>query len=105
MRPEITGETENGKSMNDVRRLLPRKSYLETAQAAATPNAEFKGTAMSAVMTVSLMEESASGSPSASHAASRPFSSAAENTVMSGSSRNKTTKAMVTPTSVQRVSG
>ena len=46
--------------------LLPRKSNLAMAQAAATPNTRFSGTAMPAAISVSLMADSASGSMMAS---------------------------------------
>ena len=37
-RPEITGLTENGRSINVIRKVLPRKSNFVIAQAAITPN-------------------------------------------------------------------
>ncbi|MNU11301.1 hypothetical protein D3C72_2590430 [compost metagenome] len=45
-----------------VKNALPRNSYLAMHHAAATPNTRFSGTAMSAVISVSLMADQASGS-------------------------------------------
>ena len=45
-RPAITGDTENGRSMSVTSRLLPRKSNLVTAQAAASPKAALSGSEM-----------------------------------------------------------
>ena len=39
IRPEITGETENGRSISVISRRLPRNSNFAIAHAAATPNA------------------------------------------------------------------
>ena len=57
-----TGETENGRSMKVSSTLLPRKSNLAIAQAAATPNTRFNGTAMTAAVSVNQMADTASGS-------------------------------------------
>lgn len=65
IRPATTGEMENGRSIKVVKNALPLNSYLAIHHAAATPKTRFKGTAISAVISVSLMEEIASGSPSA----------------------------------------
>ena len=48
MRPEMTGETLNGRSISVSSRLLPQKSYLAMSHAAATPKAKFRGTTMPA---------------------------------------------------------
>src|SRR6478736_2702028 len=66
IRPEITGETLNGKSTTVISTLLPQKSYLETSQAAAIPNKTLSGTAMPAVSNVSRMASSVSSCVSAS---------------------------------------
>ena len=58
----MTGETENGRSISVVSTLLPRKSNLAIAHAAATPNVRFSGTAMAAASSVSLIADTASGS-------------------------------------------
>ena len=51
--PETTGDTENGRSISVVRKLLPQNSYLATHQAAATPNTRLSGTAITATSSVS----------------------------------------------------
>ena len=53
IRPAITGDTENGRSISVISTLLPRKSNLAIAQAAATPNTRLSGTAIAAVSSVS----------------------------------------------------
>ncbi len=63
--PEITGDTANGRSISVISTLLPRNSNLAMAQAAATPNTRFAGTAMAATSRVSCMAATASGSVSA----------------------------------------
>ena len=57
-----TGDTENGRSISVIRNCLPRKSYFAIAQAAATPNTTFSGTAIAAASSVSRIADSASGS-------------------------------------------
>ena len=47
-RPEITGDTANGRSISVISTLLPRKSNLAIAQAAARPNTRFSGTQIAA---------------------------------------------------------
>jgi hypothetical protein len=68
--PEITGDTENGRSINVVNRLLPLNSKRVIAQAAATPNTVFNGTVTNAVNKVSLIADSVSASD---NAASSPY--------------------------------
>ena len=58
----MTGETANGRSISVISRLLPRNSNLAIAQAAATPKTRFSGTAMAAVINVSLIACQAAGS-------------------------------------------
>ena len=65
IRPAITGETENGRSISVISRLLPRNSNLAIAQAAATPKTRLSGTAIAAASSVSRIAASASGSTSA----------------------------------------
>ena len=65
IKPEITGETENGKSIKVVNRLLPLKSKRVTAQAAARPKIVFNGTVTNAVNSVSLRAAKVSGSDKA----------------------------------------
>ena len=42
MRPETTGDTENGRSIRVIRKVLPRNSNLAIAQAAASPKTRFE---------------------------------------------------------------
>ena len=62
MRPEITGETEKGRSMSVLSTLLPANSNLAIAHEAASPNTTLAGTAIAATRRVSSMAASASGS-------------------------------------------
>src|SRR6478609_9210886 len=83
-KPEITGETLNGKSTMMTSTLLPKKSYLEMSQAAATPNTTFSGTAMLAVSSVSRMASSVSSWASAAQYGPAPLENAETNTVAIG---------------------
>jgi hypothetical protein len=58
----MTGETENGKSINVSKKLLPRNSNFAIAQEAATPKIKLAGTAIAAVINVKRIADSASGS-------------------------------------------
>src|SRR5690606_6407873 len=89
IRPTMTGDTENGKSIRVVSRCLPRNSNLAIAQAAATPNTRFSGTEITAVSKVSLIAERASGSDKACQYTSAPLRKASTNTASKGSSRKK----------------
>ena len=60
--PEITGETAIGRSMSVISRCFPGNSNFAIAQAAAMPKARLSGTAMPAVMRVSLIADRVSGS-------------------------------------------
>ena len=62
IKPAITGETENGRSIKVVKIDFPRKLNLATDHAAATPNTTFNGTAIAAVSKVSLTADKVSGS-------------------------------------------
>ena len=62
MRPETTGETENGRSIRVISRLLPLNSNLAIAHEAARPNATFAGTEIAATVSVSLIAACASAS-------------------------------------------
>ena len=62
IRPEMTGETANGRSISVISRFLPRKSNLAIAHAAATPKTRLSGTAMAAVEQRQPDRASASGS-------------------------------------------
>jgi len=57
----VSGETVKGKSMSVSRMFRPGKRNLAMAHAAATPNTVFSGTAIAAVMSVSLMAAAVSG--------------------------------------------
>ena len=65
-KPAITGETENGRSIKVINRLLPRNSNFAIAHEAARPNTTFNGTAIAATSKVRRMADQASGSASAS---------------------------------------
>src|SRR6478609_1139584 len=93
MRPEMTGETAKGRSMSVIRRLLPRKLYLAMSHEAARPKTRLAGTAIAAVVSVSLIALSASGSVNAAKNAPKPLRSASVNTAASGSRRKQATKA------------
>jgi len=102
MSPEITGDTENGRSMSVIRKLFPLKSNLAMAQAAATPNTRFRGTLIPAAMRVSLIAARASGSLIAAKYAPTPFSRAWEKTEAKGTTRNSPRKAKTIPVNTQR---
>ena len=61
MRPETTGDTENGRSMSVTSTDLKRKSNLAIAQLAASPMTILSGTAIAATVSVSFSADSASG--------------------------------------------
>ena len=58
----MTGDTENGRSISVISKLLPGKLNLAMAHAAATPNTRLSGTAIAAVSSVRRIAASASGS-------------------------------------------
>src|ERR1700722_7090219 len=89
IRPAMTGETANGRSMSVIKVLLPRNSNLAIAQAAATPKTKLNGTAMAATTSVNLTAAQAMGSAIAAMYAPTPLASACANTVSSGSTRNR----------------
>ena len=60
-RPETTGETENGRSISVISRLLPRNSNLAIAQAADKPKTRLSGTAMAATRSVRRIADCVSG--------------------------------------------
>ena len=70
-------------------------------QAAATPNAAFKGTAIAATVSVSFIAETASGSRIAERYFGRPLEKASWNTTNSGS----TTSAAITAAEASTRSG
>src|SRR3954465_15796941 len=88
----MTGDTANGRSMSVISRLLPRKLYLAMSHEAATPNTRLAGTAIAAVVSVSLIALTASGSVNAAKNAPKPLRNASVNTATSGSTRKQATK-------------
>src|SRR5690606_838810 len=100
--PAITGETEKGRSIRVTRYFLPRNSNRAIAQAAATPNTRFRGTAIAAAISVSHIDARASGSEIAAQYSSKPLCSASWNTVASGSSRNSAKKPIAMPINSRR---
>src|SRR3979490_1180095 len=97
--PEITGLTENGRSISEIRKVLPRKSNLAIAQAATIPNTRLRLTEIAATNSVSLIADSASGSDSAEKYAPTPLEKACANTTTSGS----TTKTMRKTTAIAMI--
>jgi len=65
IRPEMTGDTEKGRSIRVMRAFLPRNRNLVIAHAAQTPKMVLRGTAISAVVSVRRSAARASGSRSA----------------------------------------
>jgi hypothetical protein len=82
--PDITGETAKGKSINEVRMLLPLKLNFAISHDAAIPKIILQGTAIKAVNNVSFIAEKVSGSAIEFIYASHPFSNAFTNTNVSG---------------------
>src|ERR1700730_4348692 len=60
-KPEVTGETENGRSIKEMRAVLPGKSNLAIVQEAARPNIKLAGTAIAATNRVSWIADWAAG--------------------------------------------
>ena len=58
----MTGETEKGRSIRVISRLLPLNSNFAMAQEAVRPKMTFRGTAIAATVKVSRIAASASGS-------------------------------------------
>src|SRR5690606_26961406 len=102
IRPAMTGETENGRSINVTRMLLPRNSYLLTHQAAAMPNTRLSGTEMPTAINVSFSAAIASGSKMAPKKVPRPCLSPSLSTITSGSSKNSANTAQAAPISAMR---
>ena len=93
-RPETTGDTENGRSISVISRLLPRKSNLAIAQAAARPKTGLSGTAIAATSSVSRIAATRVGLGERREIARRrPCASASANTTASGSDRNSAEEA------------
>src|SRR3954451_1196103 len=104
-RPEITGLTENGRSISEIRNVLPRNSNFVIAQAAIKPNTRLRLTEIAATVSVNRIAESASGSVSAEKYAPIPLENASANTTTSGSTTNTVRKvtalAMMAPRTSQ----
>ena len=88
--------------MSVMSTLFPQNSNLLIAQAAATPNRVFSGTASTATSKVRRMEAKASASMTEEKYTFQPFSSACEKTASSGTRRKKARKASVAPMSMKR---
>ena len=84
IRPTMTGDTENGRSISVVSNCLPRKSNLAINHAAATPNTRLSGTATAATISVNLSAAMASGCTMASRYGAKPRRSASTNTAIKG---------------------
>ncbi|MCY1448069.1 hypothetical protein D9M71_647160 [compost metagenome] len=82
--------------------LLPRKVYLLTHQAALTPNTRFSGTEITTASRVSFSADNASGSKIASKKVPKPFFSACDTTITSGSSRNRANTSQPRPIRIRR---
>src|SRR5690242_18119750 len=91
MRPAITGDTENGRSINVISTVLPRNSYLAIAQAAATPKATLAGTAVAATTKVSRIAANPSGSAMPATNAPAPLRNASVKTTATGNARKTVT--------------
>src|SRR3954469_24856580 len=87
IKPEITGETLNGRSTTVIRILLPQKSYFEISQAAAIPKTTLSGTEIPAVSRVSQIADTVSSWVSAAQYGSVPFEKAALKMVAIGAIR------------------
>src|SRR3546814_20647778 len=61
MRPATTGDTEKGRSMKEISRLLPGKSNFAIDHEAAMPKTMLSGTLMPATRSVRLIAASESG--------------------------------------------
>src|SRR4051794_1563365 len=88
-RPEITGLTENGRSISEIRMVLPENSNLVIAHAAITPNTRLRLTEIAATASVKRIADSASELVSVEKYAATPLEKACANTTTSGSTTNK----------------
>src|SRR3954454_23260361 len=87
-RPDITGLTENGRSISEISMVLPENSNLVIAQAAITPNTRLRLTEIAATASVRRIADIASESVSAEKYAATPLENACANTTTSGSTTN-----------------
>src|SRR6185295_5262481 len=95
IRPDITGLTENGRSISEISTVLPKNSNLVIAHPAITPNTRLRLTEITATVSVSRIAESASGSVSALKYAPTPFENACANTTTKGSTTKTVRKVTV----------
>src|SRR5437773_2768840 len=98
----MTGETENGKSIKVVSRLLPGNENLAIAQAAATPNTTLSGTAIAVAVSVRRIAANASESAMAATYTATPFLSPSTKTNASGAKRKTERNASATPIRILR---
>src|SRR6267378_4482738 len=91
--------------MRVIRTLLPKKSNLPMAQAAATPKRRFAGTAMPAAIRVSRIAAQASGSRKLARYAAKPFAKAELKTTANGKNRKTPRNSTAIPVSSQRTHG
>src|SRR5580765_764644 len=99
MRPETTGDTENGRSISVVRAFFPGNVNFAIVQAAAIPNTRLTGTAIAATSSVSSIAATASGAVIAVKYTPNPFLSACTRTKASGANRNNVKNTSATPSS------
>src|SRR4030088_2713020 len=103
-RPEITGLTENGRSIREISKVLSRKSNFAIAQAAIKPNTRLRLTEIAATNSVSLIADSASGSERAAKYAPTPLENACANTTTSGSTTKTVRKVTAIAMMAARIS-
>src|SRR5262245_25479208 len=98
IKPAMTGDTENGRSMSEFSTALPGKRNREIDQAAARPNVRLKATAQTAAISVSFKAWIASGCCMASTTTPMPSAKPCVNTFASGPTtitpRNSTANAI-----------
>src|SRR4029079_811344 len=92
MRPAMTGEIENGRSMSVSSTFLPLNSNFPMAHASAVPTMRLNGTAMAATSKVKRIAARASGSSRAASKAPAACRNASTNTTTSGRNRKPARK-------------
>src|SRR4051794_40251884 len=103
-RPDITGLTENGRSISEISMVLPGNSNFVIAHAAITPNTRLRLTEIAATPSVRRIADSASGSVSADKYATTPRENACANTTTSGSTTKTERKVTATAMMMTRTS-
>src|SRR3954470_11127485 len=86
--PDITGLTENGRSISEISMVLPGNSNLVIAQAAITPKIKLRLTETAATASVRRIADIASESVSAEKYVATPLENACAKTTTSGSTTN-----------------